>query len=151
MQSTIKFVRNTFYLITIMAMAQLAGVAQARDSSQQQSIAEAMSTATAQSYTGVAFYFGDQSHAEPKRFIGTYTSKKTTNAFGKSDYEACQWAFLSAIKSFHQRALREGGDAVVNITSITTGQPIKSTDHFMCRAGNVVAKVYLQGDVVKLN
>ncbi len=151
MQSRTKLVRNAFYLFTIMAMAQIAGLAQARDSSQQQSITDAMNTATAQSYTGVEFYFGDQSHAKPKRHIGTFTSKKTTNAFGKSDYEACQWAFLSAIKTFHQRALREGGNAVVNITSITTGKPFKSTDVFECRAGNIVAKVYLQADVVELD
>lgn len=151
MQSRIRFVRNAVYLFTIIAMAQTAGLAQARDTSQQQSISEAMNTSTAQSYTGVKFYFGDQSHAKPKRRIGTFTSKKTTNAFGKSDYEACQWAFLSAIKTFHQRAMRENANAVVNITSITTGQPFSSSDQFMCRAGNVVAKVYLQGDVVELD
>lgn len=150
MQSRISFIRNTFYLFAFITMAQIPGAAQARDTSQEQSITEAMNTETAQSYTGVEFYFGDQPYAEPKRFIGHFTSKKTTRAFGKSDYESCQWAFLSAIKSFHQRALREGGNAVVNITSITTGQPFKSTDQFKCRAGNVVSKVYLQADVVEL-
>jgi len=150
MQSRTNSIRNTFYLFTIIAMLQMPGAAQARDTSQKQSVSDAMNTATAKSYSGVNFYFGDQSYAEPKRFIGNYTSKKTTNAFGKSDHEACQWAFLSAIKSFYERARREGGNAVVNITSITTGQPFKSTDQFECRAGNIVAKVYLQADVVEL-
>lgn len=151
MRFKIKFFRNTFYLFSIIAMIQISGVAEARDDAQKESIGDAMNTATAKSFSEVKFYFGDQSYAEPKRFIGNYTSKKTTRAFGKSDEEACQWAFLSAIKSFYERALREGGNAVVNIKSITTGRSFKSTDQFECRAGNVVAKVYLQADVVELN
>lgn len=150
MQSEKKFIKNTFYLFAIIAMIQMPGLAEARDKAQQLSISDAMNTETALSYTEVEFYFGDQTYQEPKRFIGNYTSKKTTNAFGKSDEEACRWAFLSAIKSFYERALREGGNAVVNIKSITTGKPFKSADQFECRAGNIVAKVYLQADVVEL-
>ena len=150
MQSEIKFVKNTFYLVAIIAMIQIPGLAEARDTSLQLSISDAMNTDTAKSFTGVEFYFGDQTYQEPKRFIGNYTSKKTTNAFGKTDEEACRWAFLSAIKSFYERALREGGNAVVKIKSITTGKSFESTDQFECRAGNIVAKVYLQADVVEL-
>lgn len=143
--------RNIFFLVSIFTMIQLPATALARDDAAKHSIDEAMATDTAQSFTGVRFYFGDQSFGEPKRKIGSYTSKKTTNAFGKSDEEACQWAFLSAVKSFYERALREGGNAVVNLRSITTGKPFSSATEFECRAGNIVAKVYLSGDVVELN
>ena len=34
------------------------------------------------------------------------TSNKKTNGFNKSDEEACQIAFLSAIKTFQERALK---------------------------------------------
>jgi hypothetical protein len=109
-----------------------------------------MATATAKSFSEVKFYFGDQSHPEPRRFIGNYSSRRTTNAFGKSDQAACQWAFLSGIKTFYERALAEGGNAVINIRSVTTGAPVSSSTEFVCRAGNVVAKVYLTGDVVSM-
>ena len=139
------------YLIPIVAITQFPGTVDARDDASKQPIADAMATETAQAFTGVKFYFGDQPYGEAKRKIGNFTSKKTTNAFGKSDYDACQWAFLSAVKSFYERALREGGNAVVNLKSITTGEPFSSATEFECRAGHVVAKVYLSGDVVELN
>lgn len=126
------------------------GVAIARDDVQDYSVGEAMATKTAELFTGVDFFFGDSAHPKIKRAIGAYTSKKITNAFGKSDHKACQWAFLSAIKSLYERALREGGNAVINIRSITTGVTIKSEDNFVCRAGGFVAKVYLEGEVVSL-
>ena len=145
-----RLARSFIYIFPIVAIAFFPGSAGARDEVVKQSIEDAMATDTAQSFTGVEFYFGDQAYAEPKRKLGYYTSKKTTNAFNKSDYDACQWAFLSAVKSFYHRALREGGNAVVNIQSITTGKPFKHAELFECRAGNVIAKVYLSGDVVEL-
>ncbi len=137
-------------ILLVMLVAQSPGTAMARDNVQNHSIIDAMETATAISLTGVKFYFGDQSHPAVKRLIGTYPTKRTTNAFGKSDHKACQWAFLSAIKTLYERTLAEGGNAVINIQSITTGTPFNSSDEFVCRAGNVVAKVYLKGTVVSL-
>ena len=69
---------------------------------------------------------------------------------GKSDKEACDWAFLSAIKSLYTRTGELGGNAVVNIRSITDNWPETSETEYVCRAGNVVAKVYLQGTIVTL-
>ena len=45
-----------------------------------------------------------------KKFSFIKTNKKT-NAFNKSDLEACQWVFLSALKDFKQMAVRAGGNA----------------------------------------
>ena len=122
----------------------------ARDTVVRQSIESAMQTSTAMSFTGVQFFFGDQAHGEVKERMGTVSSRRTTNAFGKSDRESCEWAFLSGIKALHQRALAEGGNAVINIRSITTGQTDSSQTDYVCRAGNVVSKVYLEGEVVRL-
>lgn len=148
---TIALRRSVLFSVVIFAITLFASSsAVARDSAVRQSIADAMNTSTAKSYTGVQFFFGDQSHPEVKQHKGNFTSKKTTNAFGKSDLESCQWAFLSAIKSLHQRALSEGANAVINIQSITTGESVSDREEFVCRAGNVVSKVYLKGDVVVL-
>ena len=124
--------------------------AQARDQAKKFSISEAMKTATAKSFEGVDFYFGDQKYPQVERYIGKYSSKKATNAFGKSDWESCEWAFLSAVKSFYERALRQGGNAVVNLISTTRGDKFSSQEEYICRAGNVISKVFLSGEVVQL-
>ena len=136
--------------VCFMLVMQFPGIAAARDTKQHQPIADAMETVTAQAFTNVKFYFGDQPHPPIKRLIGTYTTKRTTNGFGKTDAKSCQWAFLSGIKTLYERALTEGGNAVLNIQSITTGSPFKSTSEFVCRAGSVVTKVYLRGDIASL-
>lgn len=136
-------------LLVILAM-QFSETATARDTARHFSIAEAMETDIAKSLTEVEFYFGDQPHSDIKRSIGIYTTKRTSNAFSKADYDACQWAFLSAIKTLHERAVLEGGNAVINIQSVTTGKPVSSSTDFVCRAGFTVAKVYLKGELVSL-
>lgn len=45
----------------------------------------------------IKFYCGDQSNSEIERSFGTYTSNKKTNAFNKSEQEACRWVTLSAL------------------------------------------------------
>ncbi len=150
MKQVTNLYQKAIIAISMAMLMQFSGVALARDTTLNQPIIDAMETATAKSFTGVDFYFGDQPYPEQQHFFGNYTTKRTTNAFGKSDYDSCQWAFLSGIKTLYERALREGGNAVVNIQSITTGAPSKSATQFVCRAGNVVTKVYLRADIVEL-
>jgi hypothetical protein len=99
---------------------------------------------------GVKFFFGDTAHPAVAKEMGEYQSNKKTNAFNKSDKEACQWAFLSALISFHDRAIAEGGDAVINIHSFYKKQDFKSDTDFQCGAGATMAGVTLKGTVVKL-
>ena len=82
--------------------------------------------------------------------LGTFTSNRSTNAFNKSDRAACQIAFLSALIVLQNRAQLEGGDAVVDVRSVTRGNLLESATQFRCVAGNVVAVVALEGRVVKL-
>lgn len=124
--------------------------ASARDDSQRFPIATPMNTETAKSFEGVQFFFGDAPHPAVAKTLGTYSSRRTTNAFGKSDEAACDWAFLSAVKTFWERAQSEGGNAVINLRSVTTGEAVSSSTEYVCRAGNVIAKVYLEGTVVVL-
>lgn len=132
------------FLITIMTW----NTAQARDTSHRFPISEPMSTSTADELHNVQFYFGDQPHPPVSKTVGTYTTRRTANAFMKADKEACDWAFLSAMKTLWERAVKEGANAVVNIRSVTTGETVSSATEYVCRAGNVVAKVYLEGKVV---
>ena len=98
----------------------------------------------------VKFAFGSKSLGSVARNHGEYHTNKKTNAFGKSDEKACNWAFLSAMASLQQRALAEGGNAVINIRSNYKNHETSSDTTFQCGAGNVVAGVALIGDVVTL-
>ena len=99
---------------------------------------------------GVQFFFGDQPHPVIAQNFGEFPTNKKTNAFNKSDKEACEWAFLSALLSLHQRALSLGGNAVTNIRGNYKNTPFSSTTEFQCGAGATVAGVTLTGTVVKL-
>lgn len=98
----------------------------------------------------IQFFFGDQKSPAVERKIGEYTSNKKTNALNKSDQEACQWVFLSAMISLRDRAIREGGNAIVNIHSYYKKNEFSSATEFECGAGTFVAGVALRGTVVKL-
>lgn len=125
----------------------------ARDDTNDYSVEEAMAIPKISSAIGdgVSFYFGAQTHPKVLTKFGEFRSNKKTNAFGKSDKAACQWAFASAMKSLKQRAEREGGNAVINIKSNYRDNLTTSDTTFKCGAGGVMAGVALVGDVVKIN
>ena len=124
----------------------------ARDSVENYSIAEAMALEQTKNTLGteVSFYFGDTPSPKAVTKYGEFKTNKKTNAFNKSDLQACQWAFLSAMVALRDRALKEGGNAVINIKSNYKSNLNSSTETFQCGAGNVVAGVALVGTVVKI-
>jgi uncharacterized protein YbjQ (UPF0145 family) len=98
----------------------------------------------------VPIYFAGQSHPAVATDLGIFKANRRTNAFAKSDEAACEIAFLSAVISLQTRAKRQGGDAVVDIKSITNTSELESSTQYRCSAGNVVANVVLTGRVVRL-
>jgi len=98
----------------------------------------------------VRFYFGNQKHGRILKNWGEVSTNKKTNAFLKSDLEACNWVFLSAMKALKQRAIKEGGNAVIKIKSNYKNKETVSTTDFQCGAGNLIAGVALKGTIVKL-
>lgn len=98
----------------------------------------------------VRFYWGDQGHPPIAQKFGTFPSNKKTNAFNKTDQEACEWALLSALIAYRDRALREGGNAVINIKSNYKNNEFSSTSEYQCGAGTFLAGISLTGTVVKL-
>ncbi|GGO65883.1 excinuclease ABC subunit A [Bowmanella pacifica] len=98
----------------------------------------------------VPVYFAGQQHNAIKETWGEVTTSRKTNAFNKSDKEACEWVLLSALKVLQERARKEGMNAVVNIKSNYKHQEYASSEQFECGAGTFVAGVALKGDIVKL-
>ena len=99
---------------------------------------------------GIKFFFGKQKYPSVRREIGTFVANRKTNASNKSDERACQWAFLSAMISLQQRAVREGGNAVIKIHSYYEKNADIDSTKFECGAGTFVAGVALRGTVVVL-
>jgi uncharacterized protein YbjQ (UPF0145 family) len=97
----------------------------------------------------IKLYWGTQKTPAVATKMGEFTSNKT-NAANKSDQDACDLAFISAVIALQQRARKEGGNAVVNIRSVYKGEDSDSPTEFVCGAGKIMAGVALRGTVVKL-
>jgi len=139
-------------IILVAVVASLAsGLAVARDTHLKLPIKDAMENAEAREKLGsdVKFVFGTPGPAGAKD-LGTFTSNKKTNFANKSDKEGCEWAFLSAMISLRERALAEGGNAVVNIQSYYKKNEFTSATEYECVAGAIMGGVALRGTIVKL-
>ena len=98
----------------------------------------------------IRVYFGKQKTPAIDRKMGEFTANRKTNATNKTDKEACEISFVSAVISLQQRARREGGDAVVNVHSVYKNEMRESDTEYLCGAGTFAAGVALRGTVVKL-
>lgn len=96
----------------------------------------------------IKLYFGKPAPKGQIVRAGAKTSQKT-NALNKTDQEACNWVFLSAVKRMQDGAKRDGATKVGNIVSNYNNKEYKSTTQFECHAGRSVAGVALKGDIVK--
>ena len=98
----------------------------------------------------VKFYFGNQKTPSVVKKLGSDQTSQKTNAFGKSDATACNWAFLSAMLRLQQHAREIGANAVVNIVSNYKNVEYSSESDFECHAGAMIAGVALKGDFVRI-
>ena len=125
---------------------------EARDTRHMLPIEEAMNTADARAKldSDIQFLFGKDAGGDVLKHHGEFTANRKTNAFNKSDTEACNWVFLSALLTLQERARKEGANAVVNIRSYYKKNEIDNGTEFECAAGSIVAGVALKGEVVTL-
>jgi uncharacterized protein YbjQ (UPF0145 family) len=130
----------------------LAGPTQARDTKYLLPINTALEVKDAQDKLdgSIKFYFGNQATPTILSKLGSDVSNRKTNAVGKSDEKACNWAFLSAMVALEQRAKQLGANAVVNIVSYYRKDVMSSPTEFECHAGAVIAGVALKGEFVKI-
>lgn len=121
-----------------------------RNEAQFYSIQEALNSPQAKEVLdpSIKLYFGKPAPSGKVLVKGAVTNPKT-NALNKSDAEACQWAFLSAVKKFQERAKKEGGTKVGNLVSYYKKNEYRSTTKYECHAGRSIAGVALKGDVVR--
>lgn len=138
------------FTIVALSMLMFCGSAAARDDVLTLPLQDIIGTDKAKTaLLDIPVYFGDQAHPKVTSNWGTISTNKKTNAFGKSDEEACQWVLLSAIKALQEAAQKRGYDAVVNIRSNYKNNEFNSATEFQCGAGKIIAGVALKGDLVK--
>jgi hypothetical protein len=99
---------------------------------------------------GVKFYFGNATHPESVRVIGERRTNQKTNAFNKTDIEACEWVMLSALLRMHSAAVNAGANSVIDIKSNFKNNLFVSNTQYACGAGGITAGVALIGTLAVL-
>ncbi|OBX90259.1 excinuclease ABC subunit A [Haemophilus sp. CCUG 60358] len=135
--------------LSIVATAMLMAACAPRDTTHYYSIQDALNSSEAKEIIdpSVKLYFGKPA---PGRVVKAgLVSNKKTNAANKSDEKSCQWAFLSTVKQFQDRAKSQGASKVGNIVSYYKKNTFQSTTQYECHAGNLMSGVALKGDIVK--
>ena len=98
----------------------------------------------------VKFFFATQQSPKILKNLGSYLAAPRTGAMGLYDQRACHEAFLWTLVDLEKRAQRAGANAVVNIVSYYRKKERASITDFECHVGNVIATVWLKGDLVNI-
>lgn len=140
-------------LIACLFATLLALPALARDDHNMYPIEDALNTPAAKEKldSGIRLYFAGQKHPAIAKTFGEWKTNKKTNAFNKSDKEACEWTFLSAMLELQERTRKEGGNAVINIKSNYKNIETSNPNEYMCGNGALMAGVAFKGTVVNLS
>lgn len=144
---------KTWAAAATLVLCSLSGLSQARDTTLNlpfdKVVAEAVSTGKIDG--SVKFYLAGNTPKGKVTVVspGAVTNKKT-NAFNKSDEEACAWALQSALITLHDAAKKAGANAVTNIVSYYKRNETRSPTTYECHAGAFIGGVALKGDLSKV-
>ncbi|BAO59820.1 MULTISPECIES: hypothetical protein [Pseudomonas] len=144
---------KTLAATATLLLCTLPGVSQARDTTLylpfDKVVAEAISTGKIDG--SVKFYLAGNKPAGKVSVLspGAVTNKKT-NAFGKADQVACEWALQSALITLHEAAKKVGANAVTDIASFYKSHERKDATTYECHAGAIMAGVALRADLSKV-
>ncbi|WP_260986264.1 excinuclease [Bordetella genomosp. 13] len=125
--------------------------AHAADRTVMQTLQSAIDSATAAGKLdgSVKFYMAGTGPKGQVLQADVVTNRKT-NAFGKSDPDACDWAAQSALIALQDAAKKAGANAVVNIVNYYKKNVNRDAKNYECHAGAVVAGVALRGDLARV-
>ena len=126
-------------------------VALARDDVSSFSIDQAIQTwGSKAGLPPMPMFFGDTPGPAGGVDLGELRTSNKTSAIGKSDEEACQWVFLTSLKSLQNAARKRGATALVNIRSNYKNVEFSSAKEFRCGAGAIMAGVALKAQAVQV-
>ena len=140
-------------VLTVLLLSAVASTpALARDTRLTLPLAEVleMGDAKAKLDGSVRFYLAGQKTPRVIAKMSEDVSNHKTNNFARSDETGCQWAALSALLAFQEKAKLKGANAVINIESYYKRNSFKSATEYECHAGAVMAGVTLKGTYAKV-
>ena len=97
---------------------------------------------------GVPAYMVGQQSPRIEKDFGQFKSNKRTHRLNKTEEDACNVAFLSALIALQKRAVKLGADSIVDIKSITKYKRLESALNYRCAASDLMANVVLTGRIV---
>jgi|CXWL01.1.fsa_nt_gi uncharacterized protein YbjQ (UPF0145 family) len=141
--------RTTAVLIAGLALASVGMSVEARDTKLILSIKDALDKGKAEGIIddSVKLRFGKGNTIG--RVIGSDVANRKTNAVNKTDVEACNWVFLTAVRDLQSAAKKSGADALVGIVSYFKKNEFSSATEFECHAGAIMAGVALKASYAK--
>jgi len=98
----------------------------------------------------VKFHFAGQKSPVVLEKLGGDVANRKTNAFNKSDEDACRWVMLSALIALQDKAKSLGANAVIDIQSFYKRNVFESATEYECHAGAMAAGVTLKGTYAKV-
>ena len=144
---------KTWTAVAVLSAAVLPGISQARDTAHfldfNTVVTEAVQAGRLDG--SVKFYLAGNKPAGSVSVVksGVTTSQKT-NAFNKSDEEACRWVLQSALIRLQDAAKAAGANAVVDIASNYKNKEYKDATKYECHAGAIMAGVALKGKLASI-
>lgn len=138
--------------LTTLFVATAPGFAHAADKVVHFPFANAVTAATASGKLDgtVKFYLAGNTPSGHVEVVSDYlTVTRRTNAFGKNDQKACDWALQSALIAMQQGAKEAGVDALVDIVS-DFGTEYRDSVNYECHVGTLMAEVSLKVKRAKL-
>lgn len=145
--------RKTWTAVALLTATLLPGISQARDTTHfldfNSVVAEAVQAGRLDGT--VKFYLAGNTPAGQVMVINpNVTTSQKTNAFNKTDEEACRWALQSALIRLQNAAKSAGANAVVDIASNYKNKEYKDSAKYECHAGALMAGVALKGKVANV-
>jgi uncharacterized protein YbjQ (UPF0145 family) len=124
----------------------------ARDTELKLPFADLLASPEAQSKLdgSVKFYLAGQPTPQVLKRIGDDVSNRKTNGFNKGDKEGCQWAGLSTLIAFQEKAKQLGANAVIDMVSYYKKNTFSSPTEYECHAGAIIIGVALKGVYAKV-
>jgi uncharacterized protein YbjQ (UPF0145 family) len=142
--------KKPFLLILSGLLALQMQVALAKDAFIDLPVDGAAAAGGASPLSDVRYFMAGQEHPAVVKTLGDYTSNRSSNATMKSNEASCSRAFLSALIALQERAKTQGGNAVIDIKSITKHNDLVSATQFRCADGTFASNVALSGTVATL-
>jgi len=154
-------IKTAGFAALLVSLSLCAVSAQARDDTYFLPIQDVFETSEAKEKLDgrVKFYFADQPYPAVEETLRPgFIIHKRARAYrsdwsddqSKDDKKGCIRSMLTVLRIFQARAIKAGGNAVINIESYFKNNVFRSDDQFECHAGGSGSGVILRGDIVKL-